>query len=120
MSISLNSDFSSFVSQLQQKSSAEKAGSAAKLEAKLSGDLSNATDEELMDACKSFEAYLTEQVLTNMRDVMTDSEDEEGDYLAMFGDQLYQKYAEQIAENGELGLAQQLYEAMKRDYGMNK
>ena len=28
-----------------------------------------------------------------------------------------EEYANQIAENGELGIAQQLYEAMRRDYG---
>ena len=32
-------------------------------------------------------------------------------------DKLYKEYADQITEHGELGLAQKLYEAMKRDFG---
>ena len=35
--------------------------------------------------------------------------------VAYFGDMMYQEYAKQITENGELGLAQQLYESMKRN-----
>ena len=50
-----------------------------------------------------------------MKDALTDSEEEESDYLTYFGDMMYQEYAKQITENGELGLAQQLYESMKRN-----
>ena len=74
-----------------------------------------ASDEELMDVCKEFEAYLVEKVFDQMKDAMTDSEEEENDYLNYFGDMMYQEYAKTIAENGELGLAQQLYESMKRN-----
>ncbi|MBQ3029026.1 MAG: rod-binding protein, partial [Lachnospiraceae bacterium] len=64
---------------------------------------------------KEFEAYLVEQVFDRMKDAMTDSEEEESDYLNYFGDMMYQEYANVVAENGELGLAQQLYESMKRN-----
>ncbi len=87
---------------------------ASKLESTLASGLTNATDEELMDACKSFEAYLVEQVFTKVKDALTDSEEEENEYTSAFGDMLYQKYAEDISDSGQLGIAQQLYESMKR------
>ncbi len=89
---------------------------AVGLQNKLSGmNTENATDEEVMEVCKEFEAYLVEKVFDQMKDALTDSEEEESDYLNYFGDMMYQEYAKQISENGELGLAQQLYESMKRN-----
>ena len=81
----------------------------------LLGVSETATDEEMMEVCKEFEAYLVEKVFDRMKDAMTDSEEEESDYLNYFGDMMYQEYANTIAQNGELGLAQQLYESMKRN-----
>ena len=57
---------------------------AAKLKSVAKGDYSSATDDELMDACKQFEAYFLEQVFKQM-------------------------------ESNSLGLAQMLYEQMKRN-----
>lgn len=93
--------------------------SAAKTE-KLSSSLSNiekgtATDEELMAACKEFETYLVEQVIKNTKSAMLDDEDSQGEYMKMFGDKLNQSYAEMITETADLGIAQMLYESMKRN-----
>lgn len=71
------------------------------------------TDEELMEVCKSFETYFVEQVFKEMKSSVHSS-DEEGDYMKYFGDMLTQGYAEQVSERGELGIAQMLYESMKR------
>lgn len=111
MSIGLNSDL--IYSQLQKSANDTKAGS---LQNKLSGiNTGEATDEEMMSVCKEFESYLVEKVMKQMKEAMTDSEEEENEYLSYFGDMMYQEYAKQIAENGELGLAKQLYESMKRN-----
>lgn len=111
MSIGLSSEL--LFTQMQNKKNDTK---AVGLQNKLSGiNSESATDEELMEVCKEFEAYLVEQVFDRMKDAMTDSEEEESDYLNYFGDMMYQEYANTIAENGELGLAQQLYESMKRN-----
>lgn len=111
MSIGLSSEL--LFTQMQNSKNDTK---ATKLQNKLTGITSDtATDEELMEVCKEFEAYLVEQVFDRMKDAMTDSEEEESDYLNYFGDMMYQEYANTIAENGELGLAQQLYESMKRN-----
>ena len=93
--------------------------SQAKTE-KLSSSLSSieqgtATDEELMEACKEFETYLVEQVIKNTKSAMLDDEDGQGEYMKMFGDTLNQSYAEMITESADLGIAQMLYESMKRN-----
>lgn len=111
MSIGLTSDL--IYSQMRSNDSDTK---ASKLQSSLAGiNSGEATDEEMMEVCKEFEAYLMEKVMKQMKDVMTDSEEEENDYMSYFGDMMYQEYAKTIAENGELGLAQQLYESMKRN-----
>lgn len=111
MSIGLGSDI--MYAQMQKSANDTK---ATKLQSKLTGmRQETATDEEMMEVCKEFESYLVEQVMKRMKDAMTDSEEEENEYLSYFGDMMYQEYAKTIAQNGELGLAQQLYESMKRN-----
>ncbi|MCQ2496242.1 MAG: rod-binding protein [Lachnospiraceae bacterium] len=118
MGISIGNDYSSAILQVQNEARTKNTGAAA-LEGKLSASkLENASDEELMDVCKSFEAYLLEQVLTKTKkSIVGETEEDKNPYMAMFGDRLYQSYAEQIADRGDIGIAQKLYEAMKRDYG---
>lgn len=111
MSISIGSD-ALYLQSMQN-------ASQAKTE-KLSSSLSNiengtATDEELMAACKEFETYLVEQVIKNTKSAMLDDEDSQGEYMKMFGDKLNQSYAEMITETADLGIAQMLYESMKRN-----
>jgi len=111
MAISIGSD--SLYLQSMQNASAAKAD-------KLSSSLNSiengtATDEELMEACKEFEVYLVEQVIKSTRSAMLEDEDSEGDYMKMFGDKLNQSYAEMISETANLGIAQMLYESMKRN-----
>lgn len=63
MSISIDS----FGNLYNQTTAAASNSSADKLSDTLSGDLSNASDEELMDVCKDFEAYFVEQVFKEMK-----------------------------------------------------
>jgi len=95
----------------------------SKLEGKLSGDLSTATTDELMEVCKEFEAYFTEQVFKSMQKMVPESESSDTatkttmDYIE---DMLTQEYASSSSENGGLGLAQMLYEQMKRNYNITE
>lgn len=91
-----------------------------------SGDLSNATDEELMDVCKDFEAYFVEQMFKSMEKMVPKDEDEEesssmSSMTDYFKDEMMSKYAEIAADsnggNG-FGIAQTLYEQMKRNYSV--
>lgn len=82
-------------------------------------DYSKATEEELLEACKEFEAYFVEQLFKAMRATVPESESStSASALDMFEDNLYQEYAKQAADNGQLGLAQQLFEQMKRNYNL--
>lgn len=81
-------------------------------------DLKNATDAELMDACKQFESYLVEQMFKAMEKTVMKDEDEESDsyisgYTDYFDDMKVQKYAQVVTDNGELGIAQKLYDQLK-------
>ena len=89
--------------------------SANALENTLSNtDLGTATDDELMDVCKSFESYFVEQVLKEAKKTVLSDEEEEGDYMQYFGDTLVQEYAKMLTDQGSIGLAKDLYESMKR------
>lgn len=82
-------------------------------EALTNTNLENSTDEDLMDVCKNFESYFIEQVYKEMKSSVK-SEDDENQYMQCFGDILTQSYAEDATETGGFGLAQMLYESMKR------
>lgn len=109
----LNTDYQNYLS----KSSA----ATAKMDQINNMDYENATDEELMDACKQFEEYFVEMTLKEVfktvdlfgmgestSSAMSTSKD-------LMKDGIVQKFAEKITEESNLGLAQQLYESMKRN-----
>lgn len=79
---------------------------------------SNATDEELMKVCKEFEAYFTEQVYKEMLKTVPKSEGEQTSALVdYFKDMTVSEIAERsVEENNGTGLAQSLYEQMRRNY----
>lgn len=97
--------------------------SASKLKDKLSGaDYSKATDDELMAACKQFEAYFVEQMYKGMLKTIPKSEDTSNytnTIMDYYKDQMIQAVAEETTKQSGLGLAQMLYEQMKRNYGLD-
>ena len=96
--------------------------SASKLEETLKSDLSSATEDELMDVCKDFESYFIEQMFKAMQRMVPESEDNVSASTKQLQDyykeQMNQSFAEQASESGGLGIAQILYEQMKRNDGM--
>lgn len=79
----------------------------------------NATDEELLEACKSFEAYFLEQVFTAMLDSTKAFSDESQDSYASkmvdyFKDTAIQSITEEATKQDGIGIAKQLFEQMKR------
>lgn len=92
-----------------------------KLEQTLNGDFSKASDEELMDVCKEFEAYFLEQVFKAMQKMVPESEHQSSSTKQLqdyFKDEMVQKLAKDSTETNGLGLAQTLYEQMKRNYNL--
>ena len=75
-------------------------------------------DEELMKACKSFEAYMVEQVMAKMEEISHidgADQDKDNEYMSMFKDSFIKDKAELLTENTDLGIAKMLYESMKRN-----
>ncbi len=95
--------------------------STSKLENKLNSDMTAATDDELMDACKQFEAYFLEQMFKEMMKTVPKNEDMSASTSTLmdyYTDEMMQKLAADSTENNSLGLAQTLYEQMKRNYDL--
>ena len=111
MAINIGSDISTMYDSFNNVSS-------DKLKTNLTNrDLTNATDEELMEACKEFETYLVEQMYKAMEKTVMKDEEEEDSYISAytdyFGDMQTQKYAEMVTDSGSLGIAQKLYDQLK-------
>ncbi len=99
-----------------------KNSSAGNIKNKLeSTDYSKSTDDELMDACKEFEAYFVEQAFKAMQKMVPENEkSSSSDYMEYFGDTLVQEYAKSATNQGDgFGIANMLYEQMKRNYGLD-
>ena len=94
---------------------------ASQLQSKISGaDYSRATDDELLDACKQFEAYFLEQMFKAMQKTVPNYSSEGmtgagSNMMDYYKEQMIQQVAADTTEQSSLGLAQMLYEQMKRN-----
>lgn len=85
-------------------------------------NLQNSTDDELMDVCKQFESYFLEQVFKEMKKTIPQSEETSSATSGLksyFEDEMLKEYAAESTAGNSLGLAQLLYEQMKRNYSSN-
>jgi flagellar protein FlgJ len=80
------------------------------------------SEEELLAACKEFEAYFLEMVFKEMQksvNVFSDKKNDANSQIVdYFRDMTIQQLASDSTERQGLGLAQQLFEQMKRNYNM--
>lgn len=110
------------ISAMIDQTNASAAGSKANaLQNRLNGNLGNASEEELMSVCKEFEAYFVEQVMKEVEKTIPKNEEEDASMSQLkdyFKEEMIQNLSEQICEQQELGLAQQMYEQMKRNYNL--
>ncbi len=93
--------------------------STTKLENKLNTDMTKATDDELMDACKQFEAYFVEQMFKSMMKTVPKNEEMSAStstLMDFYSDEMMRELAADTTETNSMGLAQTLYEQMKRNY----
>ena len=93
--------------------------SSKKMQDTVSKDYSKATDEELLDVCKQFEAFFMEQVFKQMEKTIIKDESSGGQTTALvdyFKDSALQELTKTSTETQGLGIAQMLYEQMKRNY----
>ena len=87
---------------------------------KLSEQIEGATnDEDTLQACKDFEAYMLEQIFKRMSEsakLLGDDEEEDStshQYVEMFEDNYYQQIAKSMQSAGQgVGIAEQLYQSI--------
>lgn len=84
---------------------------------KIKDAASSKNDEELMKACKSFESYLVEQLMSSMEELgkVPGQDDDEGEYTDMFKDTFRQSLAETVSSSSDIGIAKMFYESMRRE-----
>lgn len=98
---------------------------ATELANTLSNKAENASsDDELLSVCKQFESYLLEQVFKHMDKTVIRNGDDSKDaatenLVDFFKGETIQELAKQSTEKNGLGLAQQLYEQLRRNYGLD-
>lgn len=96
--------------------------SAQKISQLSEEEIKTKSDDELMEVCKQFESYFLEQVFKEMaKTTSLLGEDEDGSSSQMvdyFMENTITELASQSTEQNSLGLAQTLYEQMKRNYGL--
>lgn len=94
------------------------ANETAQMESKLKTDnLSEASEDELLKVCKDFESYFVEQMFKAM-ERMVPKEESGTNEVKMFGDLMYQELAASATKQQDYGIAQKLFEQMKRNYGL--
>ena len=94
---------------------------ALALKNKVEATSSKSSDEELMDACKGFEAYFMEQVFKEMQKSVDALKPEGSDHSSstlvnFFRDRTLQDVMNTSVETQSNGFAQMLYENLKRSY----
>ncbi len=113
-------DITALYNQYIRDTATGSSGSASSIDAKK--DYSKASDEELMSVCKKFEAYFLEQCFKEMsKTVGTEDSFSSGSTSTLvdyYKDNLIQNLAEQSTEKESLGLAQMLFDQMKRNYDL--
>lgn len=97
--------------------------SANKISNLSNADMTGKTDDELMEVCKEFEAYFLEQVFKEMEKTTTIFRDEEksdstSQLVDFFKESTIAELAGQSTDQNSLGLAQILYDQMKRNYNL--
>lgn len=104
-------------------------------------DLSTYTDDELMEVCKDFEEYFTEQMVKSMLKMAKVDSSDDDSYASIFGmssessdagmstmasyygDKMVTMLSEALcsSENGTgMGIAQNLYNQMRRNYSIEE
>ncbi len=113
-----SSYFSNYLNNVQDDA-ASKTAQYTSLKNRLNSANGDTPDDELMDVCKQFEAYFIEQVFKEMEKTVPKSDmgyNSDDRLVNFFKDDVRQKLASKAGEQQGLGLAQMMYEQMKRNY----
>ena len=109
------SSMSGYLSSAMQSAS----DASSKAQTSAQRNYAGATEEEMLDACKKFEAYFIEQVLKEVKKTIPQTDSLDGPTSSLvdfFKDGVLQDLSEDLQETQNFGLAQQMFEQMKRNY----
>lgn len=103
--------------------SAADANYASSIKSSLNGISSESSEEELLQVCKDFESYFVEEILKEVKESMTEDEEDSDSSLSTLTDYHMDSVIELVADEvvDEVGstLTQQLFEQMKRNYNID-
>lgn len=95
---------------------------ADKLQNSLNSMAGKTDEDELLQVCKDFESYFIEEVLKEVKKNLTNEEEEKDASLAALTDYhmdgVIERLSDQVLEQSGMNFTQQLYEQMKRNYGI--
>lgn len=120
MALSTDAMSSYFQTRTNQSIDSAKADRSTKA---LSGLSNESSEEELVEAAKSFEAYMIEQVIKNVKESMIPEEEEGTDsgmsnYKDYYMDATIASLAETLVDQYGSNMTDDLVEQMKRNYGI--
>lgn len=96
---------------------------ANSLQNSLKGVSSEKSEEELLQVCKDFESYFVEEVLKEVKENMKAQDEENKDQSLttltdFYMDSTIELIADEMVDQVGNNFTQQLYEQMKRNYGI--
>lgn len=97
------------------------ANQASSLQSSLNSISSDSSEDELMQVCKDFESYFVEEVLKEIKESLTDEDEEDSSTSTMkdyYMDNVIELVADQVVDEVGTNFTQQLYEQMKRNYNI--
>ena len=97
--------------------------SAESLKDSINGVSSETTEEELLAVCKDFASYFVEEVLREVKENMTMSDEDEDASLKTLTDfhmdSMIEVLADEVVDEVGESFTQQLFEQMKRNYNLD-
>ena len=95
---------------------------ANKVQNSLKGVSSSTKEDELLQVCKDFQSYFIEEVIKEIKNNMTEEEDGTDSSVATLTDYhmdgVIELISDQVLDQSGNSFTQQLYEQMKRNYGL--
>lgn len=95
---------------------------ADKVQSSLSSVSSSTSDDELMQVCKDFQSYFIEEVIKEIKENMTEEDEDTDSSVATLTDyhmdSVIELISDQVLDQSGTSFTQQLYEQMKRNYGL--
>ncbi len=95
---------------------------ADKLQNSVNNVSSKTSEDELLEVCKDFESYFIEEVIKEIKNNMTMEDEEEDSSLSTLTDyhmdSVIETISDTVLDQSGMNFTQQLYEQMKRNYGI--